>query len=143
MDDVHWKCNCRLLLFAQAVALTESGLCTGTSLYSYYSFQTFQSSCIKEIFHLNNDLRTTNPFSAWFNTMVLLIWCLGLSNLHVKQQYFNSGTWMKSLAHEVKMTFPQKETNNRRESFWVLHIWSGGLFCMILGSSWCFSALCC
>lgn len=46
--------------------------------------------------------------------MVLLIWCLGLSNLHVKQEYFNSGTWMKSLAHEVKMTFTQKETTEEK-----------------------------
>lgn len=64
--------------------------------------------------------------------MVLLIWCLGLSNLHVKQEYFNSGTWMKSLAHEVKMTLHKKKQQKRK--FSVLHIWSEGLLCMILGS---------
>lgn len=50
----------------------------------------------------------------------------------MKQEYFNSGTWMKSLAHEVKMTLHKKKQQKRK--FSVLHIWSEGLLCMILGS---------
>lgn len=111
----------------------DLGLCIGTLLYNIYSSQTFFFSCIKEIIHSNNDLRTINPFPAWLNTVVLLIWCLGLSNLHVKQEYFHFGTWMKSFAHEVKLTFLQKETTEEN-GFSLLSLYNQekDLHCMIL-----------
>lgn len=115
----HGRCSQRMPLQAVGVCTSCSsqqslGLCVGTSLYNIHSSQNFFSTCIGEIFHSNNDLRTINPFPAWLNTVALLIWCLGLSNLHVKQEYFHSGTWMKSFAHEVKITFLlNKNPNNR------------------------------
>lgn len=111
----HGRCSQRMQLQAVGVCTSCSSqqnpvLCVGTSLYNTHSSQNFFSTCTWDNFHSNNDFKTVNPFPAWFNTLALLIWCLGLSNLHVKQEYFHSGTWMKSFAHQVKMTSPLKKT---------------------------------
>lgn len=118
IEVVHRECNCKAVNICTSCSSQQNlWLCIRASLYNIYSSQNFFSSCIREIFHLNNDLRTINTFPDQLNTVVLLNWCLGLSNLHVKQECFYSGTWTKSFAHEVKMTFPQKETNKRKKWF--------------------------